>query len=222
MTLYHGSDHVVDEPKYGLGKKNNDYGRGFYCTEDFDLAKEWAVDMDRDGFANEYRFDMDGLCILDLTEKGYSVLHWITILLKNREFMVESPIAREAKRYLFENFLIDYEAYDIISGYRADDSYFAYARDFVNNVISVQQLEKAMKYGNLGKQIVLKSEKAFERISFVKAINADRSIWYPQREKRDIKARSNYLDSDRMPFKKGETYILKIIEEELMPDDIFK
>ena len=30
--LYHGSSHIVDQPKYGYGKPYNDYGLGFYCT----------------------------------------------------------------------------------------------------------------------------------------------------------------------------------------------
>ena len=33
MLLYHGSDHVIEKPEFGAGKKHNDYGKGFYCTE---------------------------------------------------------------------------------------------------------------------------------------------------------------------------------------------
>ena len=42
MILYHGSDSIVKSPEYGKGKFYNDYGRGFYCTENKELAKEWA------------------------------------------------------------------------------------------------------------------------------------------------------------------------------------
>ena len=49
--------------------------------------------------------------------------------------------------------------YDVIIGYRADDSYFSFAKDFINNTISVEQLAEAMRLGELGIQIVLKSER---------------------------------------------------------------
>lgn len=39
--LFHGSEFVVGNPIYGKGAKTNDYGRGFYCTENIELAKEW-------------------------------------------------------------------------------------------------------------------------------------------------------------------------------------
>ena len=43
MTIYHGSEEIIEHPVFGAGRKNNDFGVGFYCTEDKDLAKEWAV-----------------------------------------------------------------------------------------------------------------------------------------------------------------------------------
>lgn len=39
--LYHGSRDISKKPVYGYGKKYNDYGLGFYCTEDINMAKEW-------------------------------------------------------------------------------------------------------------------------------------------------------------------------------------
>ena len=33
ITLYHGSEQIVEAPAFGLGKQNNDFGLGFYCTE---------------------------------------------------------------------------------------------------------------------------------------------------------------------------------------------
>lgn len=47
ITIYHGSEQIVEVPTFGLGRKNNDFGLGFYCTESDELAKEWAVSSDR-------------------------------------------------------------------------------------------------------------------------------------------------------------------------------
>ncbi len=52
MTIYHGSENVVERPLYGFGKRTNDYGLGFYCTEDRTLAGEWSVTPLHDGFIN--------------------------------------------------------------------------------------------------------------------------------------------------------------------------
>ena len=63
ITLYHGSEQLVETPTFGLGKKNNDFGLGFYCTESEELAKEWAVSSLRNGFANRYSLDTEYLNI---------------------------------------------------------------------------------------------------------------------------------------------------------------
>lgn len=214
MKIYHGSEKIIEYPSFGYGNRKNDYGLGFYCTQDVNLAMEWAVDSDRDGYANLYDLDESGLSVLDLNDSQYGILHWITILLNNRDFQVNSPIAAEAKRFLLEKYLLDYEKYDIIRGYRADDSYFSFARDFINNTISLEQLSEAMHYGNLGEQVVLKSKAAFNRISYVSSQRADSKIWYPKKESRDSLARAKYYSLDKNTFKKGETYIIRILEEE--------
>lgn len=191
--LYHGSAYIVKNPEYGKGKPYNDYGRGFYCTKHLELAKEWAVGEGIDGYVNEYEIDLSKLKILDLREKPYNILHWMAILLRNREFNVKSPVATRGKQYLLDNYLIDTSIYDLVIGYRADDSYFSFARDFLNNTISVEQLSYAMKLGELKEQYVLISQKAFDMIHFVSFEIADSSEYYPKRLDRDLKARDAYL-----------------------------
>ena len=70
MKIYHGSQSVIKVPQYGLAKVGNDFGLGFYCTESEDLAKEWSVQPNRDGFANAYELDIDGLNILRLNNRS--------------------------------------------------------------------------------------------------------------------------------------------------------
>ena len=81
-TLYHGSSNIIEKPLYGYGKPYNDYGLGFYCTDSLEMAKEWGVGKDRDGYANCYEIDCDGLQILDLNAPEYCILHWLAVLLK--------------------------------------------------------------------------------------------------------------------------------------------
>lgn len=200
LYIYHGSDHIVGLPKYGSGKPYNDYGLGFYCTESIELAKEWACsEKSKDGYVNAYSIEIDGLKILNLSNDNYNILNWLAILLRNRKVNTSLPAANQAKKYILENFDIDTSDYDIIIGYRADDSYFSFVRDFVNNGISVEQLSNAMKLGKLGKQVVLKSKKAFSTIEYLedKTDFTDSSIYFPKREKRNNDAQNQYLDTDR-------------------------
>lgn len=210
MIIYHGSVSIVEKPEFGKGKKYNDYGLGFYCTEDLDLAKEWAVNEDRNGYANKYKLDMGGLTVLDLS-KDATVLHWITLLLQNRVFTLKNDIAKAGKKYLVEHYALPVENYDIIKGYRADDSYFAYAEDFLNNGISVQHLSEALRLGHLGEQIVLKSPKAFNQIRFLGYEMSDAKTYYPLRQERNMNARKEFLTSRRGKATADDLYLIDII-----------
>ena len=219
MKLYHGSDHIVEVPTYGFGKPYNDYGLGFYCTQHPDMAGEWAVGFDHDGFVNEYDFETNGLEIVDLDAQEFTTLHWLAVLLANRWFDVRAPIANEAREYLLANFAVDLSKADVVEGYRADDSYFTFAQDFINGTISYRQLGNAMHLGELGRQVVVKSERAFSRLQFLDAQEAPRSDWLPRRERRDREAREQYFDHERNTRKKGDLFITQIIDEEMGPND---
>lgn len=131
-----------------------------------------------------------------------------------------NPIAKDAKEYLSKNFSVNTDKHDIIIGYRADDSYFSFAEDFLNNAISVRKLENAMPLGNLGEQVVLISKATFGQIHFLGAEEADRTKYYVLRTKRDKAARSEYLNSDRKPsYGPDELYMLDIMRQEVKPDD---
>ena len=78
ITIYHGSERIVEVPTFGLGRQNNDFGLGFYCTENEELAKEWAVSSIRNGFSNRYTLDTEYLNILNLNSPDYTILMGIS------------------------------------------------------------------------------------------------------------------------------------------------
>ena len=218
MILYHGSEFIIEKPRYKGSKPYNDYGYGFYCTEYPDLAREWCVSSDRNGYLNKYDICMDGLTILCLND--YPVITWLSILLENRTFDISTPLAKEAFTYILHEFSIDYGSFDLIKGYRADDSYFSFAQDFISGVISYEQLCEAMHLGDLGNQLVLKSKKAFEHIKFVEATEVSKEIWYPKKEERDRKARQKYNAVDKVNYIRGALYITGILDREMKRDDV--
>ncbi len=217
ITLFHGSEKVIEAPSFGEGKRNNDFGLGFYCTETENLAKEWAVSSLRDGFCNRYTLDTEYMNILNLNSPDYTILNWITVLVEHRLFSIRTPIARRAKKYLIDNFGINVNAFDIVIGYRADDSYFDYAESFLNNAISVEQLAAAMKLGKLGEQIVLKSQFAFSRIRFEGFDVAEKEEFYVLRKARDDEANRLYLEL--LEEESDGLYIQDIIRGGITNDD---
>lgn len=219
LTIYHGSSKIIERPDFGTGNPHNDYSLGFYCTESMELAKEWASSTETDGFANQYQLNLTGLSTLSLTSGDYHILNWLSVLLENRRFRIDEAIAQQAKAYISENFSVDYKQYDIIRGYRADDSYFSFANAFLNNTISVTQLEKAMVLGKLGEQIVLISQKAFASIEFVNAIPAPNEIYLPKKLARDTAARKDFQQEKARGSILTEKYILDIMREGWKNDD---
>lgn len=218
-TLYHGSKLIIQHPSFGKGNPENDYGLGFYCTRELELAKEWACAEEDDGFANRYQFETEGLSCLHLNNEGYHILNWLAILLENRRFDLSSPVSVRARQYILDTFLPDYKDYDLMEGYRADDSYFSFSRAFLANGITLGQLRRAMRLGKLGEQVVLRTPAAFDALSFVEAIPVDASIYHIRRLSRDRDAREDFRKMLTETQASEEIYISTIINEKWDNDD---
>lgn len=217
ITLYHGSEQLIEEPTFGKGKLNNDFGLGFYCTESEDLAKEWAVSSLRNGFANRYTLGTEYLNVLNLNSPDFTILNWIAVLVEHRLFSIKTPVARRAKRYLVENFSVNVNAFDVVTGYRADDSYFDYAESFLNNGITVEQLARAMRLGKLGEQIVLKSRFAFSKLHYEGFEVADRETYFCLRKARNDEANRIYMEM--LEEESDGLYIQDIMRGGIQNDD---
>ena len=200
ITLYHGTAAKVVAPQYGLGSDRHDYGRGFYLTEDVELAREWAVcsPSEGNGWVHEYELNAKGLRILDFRDFG--TLAWLAELMKHRD-------ASDSRRYrmLSAKFIaqygIDTGEYDVIKGWRADASYFYIAREFVRDNVDADILEELLSLGDLGIQYCVKSEKAYAQLHEVEGGLApvDFVEFNDKYNRRDAAARSNMrtlIDSD--------------------------
>jgi len=218
--LYHGSWVIVPFPDLAKGKANNDYGRGFYCTAEIGMAREWACKDGTDGFVNTYQLNKKGLSELNLADGTHTVLNWIAMLLKNRTFHLSSPLAADARDYLIAHFSLDPGPYDLVTGYRADDSYFQYAEAFVQNTLSLRGLGRALNLGRLGLQTALVSEKAFQQLRFVSAEPVKKERYYPKFIDRDISARMAWKNDVRVGRAyRDDLFVLDILREEIRNDD---
>ena len=220
MLLYHGSENIIFKPVFGKGNSKNDYGKGFYCTESFDIAGEWACKRGVSGYINSYELDIQGLNVCNLNDPEYNILNWLAVLTKNRGYWQKNSIAEEAKEYLQEHYLIDLSPFDIVIGYRADDSYFSFAQDFIMGTLSLRKLSEAMFLGKLGEQVVLKSEKAFEYIKYLNNIAADADVYFSKKVSRDIEAKRAYTDSKLSSDTADDIFMIDILRGRLKEDDL--
>ena len=217
LHLYHGSIAVIEKPVFGKGNPGNDFGPGFYCTESENLAKEWACAFGYSGYANSYTLDVSGLRILRIEEM--SVMEWLSVLLENRAVTIHDSIGQEAVEYIRRNFHVKLKGYDVLTGYRADDRYFTFVKQFVNNGIGIRTLAQAMKLGNLGIQVVVKSRRAFDHLEFTGSQPAEESVWAPVYKKRMDGALRDFDRIVSTSKRTEDVYVIDILREGMTVGD---
>ena len=164
LNLYHGSDHIVEKPQFGVGREDNDYGSGFYTTEIVDLAEEWALLYGAESaVVNAYQLDTSSLNVLSLDNLG--PLAWIAEVVSHRG--VSSPVAKTFSEDFVRKYKPNTDTADIIIGYRADDSYGDIIESFLSGEITVTEVQKLFWKGELGHQVFLKSRLSFDRLMYL-------------------------------------------------------
>lgn len=167
ICLYHGSKEERFMPQFGKGEAKHDYGRGFYTTLDYELACEWAFYMDAaNGYVHKYVLDTTDLYILDFNA-NYNVLNWLATLAKHRTAGNSKRYKRNEELLIQKYYDKEIEKADVIIGYRADDSYFKFAKMAIRNELDIHLLDSVMREGNLGYQVFIQSEKAFHALKEV-------------------------------------------------------
>lgn len=200
IILYHGSPNKVVVPQFGFGEGKHDYGKGFYLTENIELAKEWAVCRpdETNGWVHKCELETDDLKILDFQE--HNILSWLAELMKHRDASDSRRYKVLSKKFIAE-YGIDTSEYDVIKGWRANASYFYIAKEFVRDNIDIEILEELLSLGGLGIQYCIKSELAYSKLTEVEdgLISVDYSEFNEKYNERDIIARKRMrelVDSD--------------------------
>ncbi|MBQ9457229.1 MAG: DUF3990 domain-containing protein [Bacilli bacterium] len=217
MIFYHGSKQIVEAPRQHGSNPTNDYGPSFYMTLELEAAKSWACRNDSLGIVNQYRMsdsEFQKMKVLDLTDKShYSVLHWIAILMHFRT--LDSSFKRNNRLVLewLEKYYIDVDEYDVVIGFRADDTYFRFPIRFISNDLAFEDLENVFLSGNLGIQYAFMSSKAVEALRFEKAIECEDSFlghYYHS----ITKASRDFDEILNQPRDPGKTYILDLMRQD--------
>ena len=209
-TVYHGSTDIVKVPVHGHGKINNDYGVGFYCTDDNRAGSLWSVNKGEDGYNNKYEIDTEGLKILNLDKED--ILLWMAILLNNRiPNNLDDDIEFIRKKFIKKYLKVDVKDYDIITGYRADDSYFQIAESFLSNQLALEVLADSLHLGKLGRQFVLISSIAFDEIKYVCSDLCSANELYDDYLLNDKTARLYFRQLLQESFNNGKTFVRDLL-----------
>ena len=217
MIFYHGSKKVIKEIKIKGSNKDNDYGASFYVTSDKESAKDWACKNDEIGIVNKYSIrqkDFDSLKILDLTNKQkYSVLTWLAILMHFRSLDPSFKTTFENRLKWLEKFYVNVDDYDVIKGFRADDSYFKFPLKFISGLMSYENLQKVFMLGNLGIQYAFMSKKAVSKLKFVSSSQCEGK--YVGKYYENVKNASNEFERIiNLPIDDNETFITNIMKDD--------
>lgn len=207
IPIYHGSPNKVCIPQFGYGEDKHDYGKGFYTTLDFELACEWAVctSNGENGYVHKYLLDMRELSFLMINEK-YGVLTWLATLAKHRSAANSKKYKLNEQKLIDKYYKKEIEEYDIIIGYRADDSFFKFAKQAIRGEVDISLLEDIMHQGKLGYQIFIQSKKAFSKLVAIEQCEegyykeVDYQKYSEAYNNRDSSARdyvTELIDSDR-------------------------
>lgn len=217
MKIYHGSKVVIKEPNVKGSNELNDYGPSFYLSKDLEAAKSWACKNDSIGIVNEYEIrdqSFDSLKILDLTNRTkFSVLNWMAILMHFRQLDASFIKNNELTLNWLKKYYIDVNEYDVIIGFRADDSYFRFPLRFISNDLAFEDLEDVFLSGELGVQYAFMSQRAIKMLKFQNAIECDSNYLghYYSIVSKASKEFDELVNRPRDPKKK---YILDLVREE--------
>ena len=204
IILYHGSPNQLVNPIFGGGDDKHDYGRGFYLTENVELAKEWAVCRpdDTNGWVHKYELDCDELILPFagyIVSKGEMNFHVAAFAGAFGCVLGSIPsyyLGYFGGRKFIEKYGIDTTGYDVLKGWRANASYFYIAKEFVRDNIDVDILEELLSLGGLGIQYCIKSELAYSKLHEIKEdlIIVEYSEFNDKYNQRDTDARQRMRD----------------------------
>lgn len=149
MRLYHTGYLEIPEPDIHYGRKNADFGQGFYLTADQAFAEKWA--QEKKGaqvYVNRYELDTDGLAVKEFERD----CQWFDYMFSNRAGR------RDAL-----------PQYDVIMGPIANDTLYNTFGIITSGLLPREEAGALLRIVPLYRQIVLKTEKAAARLRWLGA-----------------------------------------------------
>lgn len=145
ITLYHGSYMAITTPFVHIGRKNVDFGQGFYLTKLLDQAKSWASTVAERkgrnvvGIVSTYHIDVD-----KVIKQGYRVKVFEQYNLEWLDYVVDCRKGGEKQAM-----------YDLVEGGVANDNVIDTVEDYENGTITAEQALGQLVYKKINHQICI-------------------------------------------------------------------
>ncbi len=149
MLVYHTGYQIIEKPDVHHGRKNADFGQGFYLSDDEEFSKRWA--RERKGivtYLNRYELDLAGLQVKYLSRNE----EWFQYIYHNRSGGADY-----------------WNEYDVMIGPIANDTIYDTFGILTAGILTPGQALEVLKIGPEYQQIVLKTEKAATTLRFLEA-----------------------------------------------------
>lgn len=143
LRLYHTGERAIPEPDIHFGRKNADFGQGFYLTPDREFTLRWAGE---NAVVNEYELDLAGLAVLRL-ERDEA---WFDYIFQNRR-------------------LRDGSDADVVMGPIANDTLFDTLGIVSSGFLSTEEALRLLRIGPEYTQVAVKTPRAAEQLRWLGA-----------------------------------------------------
>ncbi len=143
MKLYHTGKEEIREPDFQHGRKNADFGQGFYLTPDMDFVYRWAG---ADAVVNEYELETEGLQI----RRFYRDEDWFQYIFQNRR-------------------AVDSLSADVVAGPIANDTIFDTLGMISSGFLKTADAMKLLMIGPEYTQVAVKTEKAAKQLRWIRS-----------------------------------------------------
>lgn len=148
MILYHTGKQEIRNPDIHYGRKNADFGWGFYLSPDRDFTYRWASE---NAVVNEYELDENELDVYTFTRD----ISWFQYIFNNRR-MKDDLTA------------------DVVIGPIANDTIFDTLGIISSGYLKPEDAVKLLMIGPEYIQVAIKTEKALRQLHFVRSEKINR------------------------------------------------
>ena len=162
ITLYHGSNIEVSTPLAKVGRKNLDFGKGFYLTSIRKQASDWAnliamrKGRNAKGVVSVFYFNKT-----KAMEDGYQFKIFDSYDIEWLEYVVD---CRKGKNV--------YAKFDVVEGGVANDNVIDTVEDYEKGIITAEQALGQLSYKKVNHQICILNQEVIDNyLTFVKSIS---------------------------------------------------
>lgn len=158
MILYHGSTLRIEAPRVDVGRRNLDFGPGFYLTDFREQAERWAMRPANDGkphVLNVYNWTFTPILSPEIRYRRFPEYDddWLDYVVANRR----------GER--------TWEAFDVVEGGIANDRVFNTIELYAAGLTPREDTLQKLRYEKPNNQICILNQAVLDRfLRFVEAV----------------------------------------------------